>query len=213
LQNRLSDLLSLKKLDLSPTLGLLFYMTGIAVIKQGNSIPFQTVAIENMAVESITVNLPQNNFYLDSEKIKEIQKSLKKLGLYKGKNSGRLNKSLERSVRLFQTSNGLENTGIITVEVYKRLVDTDYAETQLILDSKEKIEDESFEDVNQSNYMFANLATYPIHISQSPIHISQQPRAKSKDDLYLLNGKDDFLFIGVFLLLIAVSIVAAIFMT
>lgn len=180
-------------------------MTGIAVIEHRDSIQFKNIAIDNIAVTDRGLSSFENvTFTLDSKKIKQIQKELKLLGLYKGKISGRSNLALKKSITEYQNNEGFEPTGIITETIYNKLTGI-----EVITDNQPLL---PFTENHSTN----NKPTYPNNgllpffarpVNQ--IHISQSPKTKGKENLYTWGGKDDYLFIGVFMILIAVSLIAA----
>lgn len=188
-------------------------MTGVAVIEHRNSIKFNNIAIDNFAVSNIGLNSVEKSvFTLDSKKIKQIQEELKSLNLYKGKVSGRLNRELKKSITEYQKKEGFETDEIITKELYEKIIGIeiiDENQPELPFNQDTFATENTFatEETTYPDNDFLPFWARPIN----PIHTSQPPKSKPKDKLYAWGGKDDFLFIGVFMILVAASLVAAFF--
>jgi hypothetical protein len=187
-------------------------MTGVAVIEHRNSIKFNNIALINsVAVSNTGLNSVENVvFTLDTKKIKQVQEELSLLGLYKGKNSGRFNRELKKSLIKYQEAENFETNGIITKEVYEKIIGIEIVSENppdLPFNENNFVTETSFEteETAYPNNEFVSFWERPVNL----IHISQPP--KPKDKLYAWGGKDDFLFIGVFMILVAVSLVAAFF--
>jgi hypothetical protein len=177
-------------------------MTGIAVIEQNDSISFKGLAIESKTIGKPSLNSVSEPFHLDSKKIKQIQERLKNLGLYNGKISGRLNQKLLKSTRIYHENEGLEFGGNITKDIFENICGTSRSDELNTLIGHEV----SLQDT--LNY-YNSLPFFTQIIN--PIHVSQQPKTKEK--LYGFDAKDDSLFIGIFLILVALSLIATFFIS
>ncbi len=179
-------------------------MTAVAVVQKKDSISLQDFFTEKKSDDEV---LPI--FSLNHEIIKQCQLILKDKGFYNGKISGRLNGQLKKSLTKYQKINHLPSTGMIDERLFERLLEPEELfEIQPDLpfaDITNEFEENSF-SVGQS-YGFLPTVSRPA----SAIHISYGP--KQKTQFFTINGKDDFLFIGVFLLLVALSLIGAFFIS